>query len=370
VVSVAVDWSPVVVAQELGFFKKLNLPLTLTTDTGTNTTNLVASGEYDIAAYTAPIAVSLSEAGKPTSVIANVENLPGVSLVSSSAITSVSDLKSAPNCRIASSAQGTALWYYGLVYLHKLGLQNCTLVPAEDTAVQIDGVVSGEYQAAVLSQASTLTVKSQGGHLLEDATSPSWAKTFARTTIPSGADIGLTADLRSKRASVVAFMQGLMGGADYVNTHSDADVAAADQRDSNYATEPASALTVSLPYVRKFFGIAAKSTTATPMFISATGWKEGLKVYSQYGLTGFSATAPAAQYGKAVDMSYYDAAFPHLVVTDAKYDTLAKVAAWKLGSASDWRTLYTPSKFWLATLNVPPTRIKSARLAPGTVLWW
>lgn len=58
----------------------------------------------------------------------------------------------------------------------------------------------------------------------------------------------------------------------------------------------------------------------------------------------------------------------HSVNVDAKHNTLRKIAAWKLGSSSKWRTLYRANEAWFNKRNITIAKAPGYRLPLGAVI--
>lgn len=56
------------------------------------------------------------------------------------------------------------------------------------------------------------------------------------------------------------------------------------------------------------------------------------------------------------------------VKVDAKHNTLRKIAAWKLGSATKWRTVYNANQSWFVKRNIQLAKAPDYRLPVGTLI--
>lgn len=363
------DFGAYTMASLLHFDTAYGIDLKILPSTGGNTANLVASGQADVASFTVATAVAISQQGKQTSTILNNEYQPGLGFVGAPNIKSLADLKAAKNCRIAGPTPGSSTYYAANVYIRENSLKNCTLVETPTQAAQVNGVVSGAYQAAVAGFSGAAQIVVGGGHWLIDPRTKQYAATYGRSTFPAGAVFGLKSQLQSKRAAVVGFLRAVIAADNYINTHSDKQLVALLQKDSTFATQSASALEQAY-YVRPWLGVNARRGKETAGELTASNWKQALDAASHFGIATFDASVPQAKFGEAVDMSYYKQAFPHIAQTDAKNNTLAKLAKAKLGSAAKWKTLYATAKPWLDTLHIPASRLPNVRFQPGTFFWW
>jgi hypothetical protein len=363
------DFGGYTIASLLHFDTAYGINLKILPNTGANTANLVASGQADAASFTAATAVGLSEQGKQTSVFFLNEYQPGIALVGGPDITSLAQLKAFNNCRIASPTPGSSTYLAALIYVRENNLKNCTLVQTPTQAAQVNGTVSGAYQATVLGYSGAVSVVQAGGHWLIDPTTAKFAKTYGRSTFAAGMVFGLKSGLQGKRTATVGFLRALMAANNYINTHGNAHIVALLQKDPTFATQPAASLTLGY-FVRPYLGVNAHRGANTAGHLDAKEWKKAIVAASQFGVTSFDATASAATYAQAVDMSYYKAAFPHVAQTNAKNNTLAKLAKAVLGSSKKWKTLYATAKPWVDTLGIPASRIPNVRFQSGTFFWW
>lgn len=58
----------------------------------------------------------------------------------------------------------------------------------------------------------------------------------------------------------------------------------------------------------------------------------------------------------------------HTFVVNARYNTLRKVAAFKLGSANRWRDIYSKNEKWFTSRSIPAHRVPDYRLPIGVKL--
>jgi ABC-type nitrate/sulfonate/bicarbonate transport system substrate-binding protein len=369
--SVASDYAVPLVAQQLGFFAKQGVDMTLNDNAGANLVNAVASGQMDIAGHTMSTALQVGQQGKDAEIIWANEYYPGLAFVSSKEYPTVAALRTASPCRIAVFPASVSIWA-GTLYKRTLGLKNCETVPVGSATLQTQGIVAGSYQASPLGYTQAVQATSDGrANMLIDPTSEKFKATYGRSTYAVNGVWALNSTLVSKREGMIGFLRAYMGSADWIHTHTDIQVAAVLQQRESYRLLSLDAVLGGLKSARGYIGVLAKSKVSPrPGSVSKEAWTRSLKEFNTYGLTGYDAASPANAWGERVNMSLYDEAFPHLVTVDAKHNTLSKLAAWKLGSASKWKTLYTPSKFWFDTLNVPSAKIATAKLRPGTVFWW
>lgn len=363
------DFGAYTIASLLRFDSAYGINLKILPSTGGNTANLVASGQADAASFTAATAIAISQQGKQTSTFWLNEYQPGIALVGAPNIKSLAELKAASNCRIAGPTPGSSTYYAALIYMRENSLKNCTLVQTPTQAAQVNGVVAGSYQAAVLGFSGAAQVYLAGGHWLIDPRTPQFTKTYGRYTFPAGIVFGLKSQLQSKPDAVVGFLRATIAADNYINTHGNKALVTLLQKDSAFASQSASALELGY-FVRPYLGVHARRGKDTAGQITAARWKQALDAASNFGIATFDPTVSEASYANAVDQSYYKKAFPHIAQTDTKTYTMAGLAKKYLGSAKKWRKLYATAKPWIDTLNIPASRLPNTRFAPGTFFWW
>jgi ABC-type nitrate/sulfonate/bicarbonate transport system substrate-binding protein len=363
------DFGAYTIASQLGFDRAYGINLKILPSTGGNTANVVASGQADAASFTAATAIAISQQGKQTSTFWLNEYQPGIALVGAPNIKSIAQLKQAEHCRIAGPPPGSSTYLSVQVYVHENSLKNCTVVQTPTQAAQVQGTVAGSYQATVLGFSGAAQVVDAGGNWLIDPRTKQFERTYGRSTFPAGIVFGLKSQLQSKPNAVVGFLRTVIAADNYINTRGNKHLIELLHKDPAFATQSAQALELGF-FVRPWLGVNARRGTDTAGQLTAVRWKQALAAASRFGVSTFDASASQAQYGEAVDMSYYKTAFPHIAQIDAKYNTLAKLAKKHLGSASKWRTLTATAGPWLKGQKIPASRLPNVRFNPGTFFWW
>lgn len=61
---------------------------------------------------------------------------------------------------------------------------------------------------------------------------------------------------------------------------------------------------------------------------------------------------------------------PRSVSTDSSHNTLRKIASWKFGSSSKWRTIYEANELYFISHNIPSSKAVDYRLPLGTVMYY
>jgi ABC-type nitrate/sulfonate/bicarbonate transport system substrate-binding protein len=368
-----VDYAQWLSAKALGFWPAEGVNVNQTLNGGTNTINLVVGGQYDLATFTGASGAQVALQGKPISGILSTEINPGSALISSSDISSVAAMKTASNCRWATSAIGSTAYWSALIYQRELGVVNkCTLVPLATTGLQVQGVVAGAYQAAIVGMSVAYPALSQGAHLLIDPTSSTYQQTYGRTNYQAGLIWGLKDNVAAKKDAIISFIRGAFDGAEWCWTHNDRQVAQMISKFPEYSGLTVDQMVPLIGWTRLFVGNNTSRLAqdwSTPNYMTAAEWKRALEVFGQFGLQGFDPNSPLVQYGQVINMGYYHLAFPKPnLVVDASHRTLSQLAAANLGSASKWQQLYNANKVWFDTLGLKQSAIPNAKLRIGTVV--
>lgn len=316
VTSAIPEYGALYVAQYMGYFQALGLKVTTLDTSGSNGPGYLVAGIADVLYYSGSVAIGLKNQGEDIKVIGNNENFDGESLVGSSAVTSISQLQAMPSCTIGSTAVGSNNYYMAEKYISMLHL-NCTIVQFASPVVSIEAAVSGSVTADVSAYGTAEPAVAAGQvHMLEDSTSSTFKATFIPKNLNGYLQIGVGTNLAKKRASVVAFEEGLIEGSNYMETHSAKKVTAVLHTQAAFLTTPSATLFLSVPAALKFLPRGPQWG-----YISPSQWTYDLSEYPYFGVSGITSSEPLAQYSQIIDMSYYKTA-------------LTKIKTYKLGASN------------------------------------
>lgn len=313
-----VDFSVPYLAQYEGIFKKYGLNVNILNNAGADTLTDVISGQADIAQYSMASALVAASEGKPTTMVYGTERDPGTALITGPSISSIAQLQSVKNCTIATLSAPSQAYSYAVTYEKKLNL-NCHIVASNEPNLQLGGLKSGSYTAVVAVYQTGVLGVSQGDHMLIDPTNKAQRAKYGEPNYLSNAVFGVTSTLQAKKPAIVRYIQAYGDAIKLFDGSSNAQVAAMLKKaNSVFAAEPTTELEQQIAALRPYVGSGivgdmGDGLTGTidnqPGFIGPKSWQTVLNIYSLYGLTGYSPSAPSNSYAERVDMSYYDAAF-------------------------------------------------------------
>lgn len=294
------DFGPLWVALSKNMFAKAGLNVTVNPSAGLAGISELLSGQVDLAFAATTSVIPAQQQGGHLSVIYAEEGQPGEDLVSEPNITSIAQLRATSPCTIASFATGSEAYATAELYVRKLGLTNCTIAPQSSLPLVLASVTGGRAQAAVVGAASVLGAPVK---ILVDTRSKTVAKQYLSPQYPVGCVEGVAANLRSKRASVVKFLEVLNQAAELFHADSASLNASILGKLPWFETNTYQSLTLQVQAVQPYMyaGLAKAAITKGT-------WHLALNEYKAWGIPGYDATNPALSYQNFIDMSYQTAA--------------------------------------------------------------
>lgn len=303
VASAVVEYSPIYLAQSLGYFADEGVNVKIIDNTGPLATNYVVSGEADLEFYSPAQEILTRSKGENLKIIYSSGDFEGSALVGGKGIDSLAKLQSLSTCRVATTPAGTASYAMAKQFISTLGL-HCTQVTSSTSATLSAGVASGEYQAVVfLYPAAVATVAAGQATLLIDPTTTAFQAKYNATHFPEFTAAGLGSNLASKRDAVEAFLKALNKAAAYIKNTPRTDVATTLHSVKEFAGTPVATLEQGLKSFTPFL-----PSPPVPGIITPSTWSLAVDQALEEGVAGLSKTVPAAQFGQIVDMSYANAA--------------------------------------------------------------
>jgi ABC-type nitrate/sulfonate/bicarbonate transport system substrate-binding protein len=293
--------SDVILAQQLGYFTKLNVKLDLVT-TGVTGMNQVSAGRRDLELSGTPSAFPPSAAGHATQVIycwALGDVQGGIAVGSNSSIKNLMGLsgKSVGVVGAGGAAYGTAKYYSTYIVQH--GGKPLNIITATNLTTVNAQVISGRLAASVgpLSyfQPSVAAGKMR---ILLDPSSSSSQEIFGE--LVGNSIWGLKSAIAKNSLGIERFLAGVRAAALYIAKHTPAQIAAIIKDSPILAGQTEASIVTSLQGLKPFLG----STDGT---ISEAQWNASLSQFKNWGLT-VNVTDPQFSYQNFVDMSYLDAA--------------------------------------------------------------
>lgn len=286
-------------AQSLGYFKKAGLSVSFMENAGANTTNYVVSGQADLGMLGVAGPLLAAKAGKDTVIIyTHAAGGSGGVLVGSKSVTSISQVRGK---RIGAIGIGSSTYGFANIYNQKFKLGG-DIVPYADLPTVAAALASDQIAAATGAYDSYASVIAAGNaHLLVDTRTAKTRKAAGVPDYPEGAIFGLRPDIVSKQASIVAFIWALNQAHNWLNHHSDSQVAAELAKNTVFTTIPLTLLTSEVGWDRGYI-------SPTGGRVPAATWKDALAFYGQWGVPGFDPSSPVFAYNQRINMGYLNAA--------------------------------------------------------------
>jgi len=303
VASAVVEYSPIYLAQSLGYFAAEGLKVTTIDNVGPEATDDVIAQAADLEMYAPAQSILTRSKGQDLKIIYQNAVFEGQALLTSTNITSLAELQALKSCRLATPPAGTGSYYAGSQFIARLGL-HCTHVTSATSATLTAGLASGAYQAIVnLYPAAVAAVNAKQATMIVDPSQPAVRTQYDSSPFPYLVTSALASVLTQKRDSVVAFLRALNKAADYIQTNSPDVVAAQLLKSKAFAGSSEAVLAQGIK-----FSAAYLPKAPSPGVISSSEWSYALTQYPNFGIAGLSASMTSAQYGQQVDMSFATAA--------------------------------------------------------------
>jgi ABC-type nitrate/sulfonate/bicarbonate transport system substrate-binding protein len=300
-----INYGPLWVALAKNLFEKHGVKVKVQSANAVATIQtLLESNQIDLGVTSPSQVTVLAAAGKPVSIIANVDNYTGrsVAFVGSSKTTSFDQLKAmGTHCTITATAAGTVLYAYAKKVMEVYGLK-CKLATVASNPLVLAAVTAGLTNAAALTVNDAQTAASKGAHALLDPPTMTDAQAAAivPVLIPAIVVAGLPTTLKNKSAAVVDFLAAIREATLFIEAN---------------PAETSAQLIASEPY---FTGLTVAQLTASfkatnSSFpsgsdlgeISPSTWQQTLTTFASYfNLPGFDPSSTPVQYAAMVDMSY------------------------------------------------------------------
>ena len=299
-VSYAAFW----VAQEHNLFAKNGINVKVVSyNTSGETSNLLASGQIQLAIFGANAIFQLNPQGKQAEMIDELSsyNAGTVAVIGAQGVTSADQLRSKSGCRIATTDVGTVPYAYAALYQKAENLGNCKLILEAGTAPLIAAVGSGAAQAGILTYANALpALAAKKATLIVNPlhVAPALAAKVAPDQYPTFGVIALKSTIDSKQAGIVKFLKAIQQANATLNKESNSQLGAATAKLTPFAGAQPSQLAKAWEAIRT--GIPTGSNAG---FIPASAWAKTLKGFVTWSIPGYSPTNSAISYGNAVDMS-------------------------------------------------------------------
>jgi len=263
----------VYLAESEGYFKREGVDVTLQSNTGSNTLNVVVSGQADLGMIGIGAPLLAAKSGKPTSIIfAHIGNANGGTVVARSGISSLAGMMNFGATGLGSSSYGFCNHY------KQAGHAKWNVVVMQDIPTLLAALVSGRIDGACNNVANFRPlINSKAVSILIDTRDPEARKKYVGNDFPEAAAFGITANLQDKRQAMVAFMRAVGSAEKFLRSHSPQAVAQAMHKLQAFASIPVENVETqvrdSMPYFSPNGG-----------YIDAAVWKFALSQYNTWGL--------------------------------------------------------------------------------------
>jgi NitT/TauT family transport system substrate-binding protein len=295
--------APLYVAEVNGYFKDRGLTVNVT-NAGSAAFTEAAAGKVDMSMTGTTAGLAPIVQGRQTVMIYSWgvgPDVAGVVVAANSPIQSLTGLagKTVSSEGTSGSSFGTAQALSNYVK-QKTG-KGFQLVSDATLPAQADEVISGRVTAAVgLASIWAPYILAGKLKLLVNPATSTEVQTIFGSSLVNLSIWGLPSLLAQKKAAVTAFMGGLLEANKFIDSHTDAQVAAVMVKSPLLTGDNVKQLTYGFSLDRPF-------VDKTQGQITQSGWNSSLKTFAGWGL-GLDPSNPNLAYSKAVDMSYLDAA--------------------------------------------------------------
>lgn len=286
------------VAYVLGYFTDAGVQVKITDGVGGNMLPLVVSGQEDLAWSGTGQSLPPVLQGKATSIVWNYAGGgAGGYMVARSGI----GIKSPADCagrRVVTLGGGGSTQGHSFYYQKKLGVQWSVVQVASFNLVQAD-LASASADCAVGAKSWFEPGLANGSLItLIDPAKKADSQKYEGAFFSESSVYGMTANLKTKRESVVRFLSAVKRADTYLHTASVSQVVSDLLKYPSFAGQSSASLTQSF---KDFIPLMDPNKG----FISSEEWQRTLQRLAFFSIQGFSPDDPALSYAKVVDMSYW-----------------------------------------------------------------
>lgn len=281
-------------ANTLGYFKDEGLDVKLMENTGVNTANLVATGEADLAAFSVPSALVLTQQGKQTTFLAfGAGASAAASLVGAAGITSPDQLRGQ---RIGALGKGSIPYAAAIAYNNHFHLK-AQIVVLPDNATIAGALASGQIKGATgaISNFQALLRDGKAVSLVDAGTDPQAFREAFGEDYPAGGYFALKSSVRKRPEEYAKAIRALYRATMYMVNTPAAEVATELRKSKAYQAIPVGQL-------------AGLVTAAVPqlehMDSTKDRWNQSLAGVGTWGVDGLTIDHDTMGYDNEVDMSF------------------------------------------------------------------
>jgi ABC-type nitrate/sulfonate/bicarbonate transport system substrate-binding protein len=298
-----------VLAENLGYFKAENVTIKRIDGAGAAGASLLVSGQADLLLSSSTIGFPLAKQGQPISVVwSDVGAGLGAALAVASN-SSVKTLQDLSGKKVGTIGTTGATYGFANYLSHQVaavkGGEAFQLVAFNDSATLINALTSGAVAASSASTGTFAEAITAGKVRLVVDTSAVAERTKllgTNYTVDTAYE-GLTANLKTKKESVVRFMEALTKANTYLNTHTPDQISQVIAMDPYFKALTPSTIALS---------VVARFPFYTPYNgqVSESDWKATLDWFTKWQIPTIGDVASDAtfSYAKIVDMSYLNEA--------------------------------------------------------------
>lgn len=295
------------VAEGKGFFEQAGVDVDVDGGTGSNTQNLVTSGQLDIGSYASTGPLLIAKQGRATSIPYAVSGggIGGVVVGNPERAPTLDRLRSLDRCRLGAFPEGSSSYGYATLYRQRLKL-DCDVVPFQDNTALLGALAAGRIDAVVSAYSNVAkAVRERRLPILVDTRDPAQRAKYIGANVIEIIVFGMRDRLRGKRDAVQRYLRALDRARTYTADPAHAaEIAGLLAKRTEFAGQTAATLKTDVVDSFRAYLPAAGDKG----YIAKSLWDASLKRYATWSVPGFDAAAPWASYADAIDMSYYERA--------------------------------------------------------------
>ncbi len=301
------NFADIYVAQAKGYFKQAGVDVQISTGVGANGLNMVVSGALDLLMFGTGQALIPASRGIDTNIVYNQIGAGEDAVLAVKSDSSYQTPTDLSGKRVAVLGVGGSSYGWGEYfssYSASHGGSAYNIIQSSSVSIQVDGLISGYYDA-VVSTASLLTKQMASGQvrLVVDPTTPAGEKYIPAQYVET-CTFGLAQNLSAKHDAVVRFLEGMQAADTWLHQASAGDIAAALKLNKDFDGQTLATVTAGAEFDKHFY--APSLGMITPQT-----WQATLDQLKYWGLPGVDLTDPKFGFDQRVNMSYLQEAEAH-----------------------------------------------------------